>query len=91
MDKLLTILLELESSTEVLGADEVDIGARVRWVHAADASQAPPPRTLCGLDATVLDEEAYRPASPEDPWYPPAHATRRCPACDAALRSTPAQ
>ncbi|MDH6110173.1 hypothetical protein P3T36_006669 [Kitasatospora sp. MAP12-15] len=76
------ILLELESSTEVLDAGEVDVGARVRWVHAAAEGGA---RTLCGLDTAPLEYEPYRPGGPDEPWYPPQHGTRRCQECDAAL------
>ncbi|WP_371483803.1 hypothetical protein [Kitasatospora sp. NBC_00315] len=85
------VLLELEPSTEVLDAGEVDVGARVRWVHAApadpDVPEDPGPRTFCGLDTTPLEQEQYRPAGPGEPWYPPQHRTRRCRECVAALRS----
>lgn len=85
------VLLELEPATEVIDSDEVDIGARVRWVHAAgadpDAPGDPLPRTLCGLDTDEMEHEPYRPARPGEPWYPPQHATRRCRECDAALRN----
>ncbi|WP_370100562.1 hypothetical protein [Streptacidiphilus sp. MAP12-20] len=89
------VLLELEPATEVLGgsvgdAGEVDIGARVRYVHAAgsdpDAPGDPLPRTLCGLDITALEPEAYLPAWPGGPWYPPEYRSRRCPACEVALQ-----
>jgi hypothetical protein len=95
------VLLELEPTTEVLVggdvgvADEVDIGARVRFVHAAgtdpdarddpDAVGAPLPRTLCGLDVTALEPEDYHPAWPGGPWYPPEYRSRRCPDCEATL------
>ncbi|GAA1272033.1 hypothetical protein GCM10009665_70140 [Kitasatospora nipponensis] len=80
-----TVLLELEPSTEVIGSQEIDIGARVRWVHAAHQGAA---RTLCGLDPRGLEPERYRPSSPDQPWCPPAHHTRRCPACDTLLGET---
>ncbi|WP_035844366.1 hypothetical protein [Kitasatospora azatica] len=89
MDSLI-VLLELEPATEVIDAQEVDIGARVRWVHAALGDpQAPPtplPPTLCGLAGDELEQEEYRPTAPDEPWYPPEHATRHCLQCDAALR-----
>ena len=36
------VLLELESVTEKVDSAEVDIGARVRWVHAAGADPDAP-------------------------------------------------
>ncbi|MFG3054055.1 hypothetical protein ACGFZP_24295 [Kitasatospora sp. NPDC048239] len=85
------VLVELEPSTEVLDAGEVEVGARVRWVHAApgdpDAGGDPGPVTFCGIDTDELEREEYRPAGPGEPWYPPSQRTRRCRACEAALRS----
>ncbi|MFI6448463.1 hypothetical protein [Kitasatospora sp. NPDC050543] len=91
----LIVLLELEPSTEFIDSDEIDIGARVRWVHAADpdpggdpdAPRRPPARTLCGLDTTELEPEEYLPAGPGEPWYPPEHGTRRCRDCEAVVLS----
>ncbi|MEY9963525.1 hypothetical protein ABIA33_001558 [Streptacidiphilus sp. MAP12-16] len=84
------VLLELEPSTEVIDSREVDIGARARWVHAAeaapDAPDRPLTRTVCGADATEMEVEPYRPSAPGEPWFPPEHRSRRCPECDAALR-----
>ncbi|MGW4897506.1 hypothetical protein ACWEQL_35440 [Kitasatospora sp. NPDC004240] len=85
------VLVELEPSTEVLDSGEVDVGARVRWVHAApadpDAPEDPGPVTFCGIDTFDLERESYRPARPGEPWYPPSQRTRRCRECEAALRS----
>ncbi|MCX5211662.1 hypothetical protein OG689_20605 [Kitasatospora sp. NBC_00240] len=85
------VLLELEPSTEVLDEGEVDVGARVRWVHAAagdpDVPEDPAPRTFCGIDTAPLEYEPYRPSGPGEPWYPPLHRTRRCRDCETALRS----
>lgn len=85
------VLLELEPSTEVIDSAEVEIGARVRWVHAAgpdpDAPEDPLPVTLCGRDTTEMEQEYYRPSGPGEPWFPPEHGSRRCRDCDAALRS----
>lgn len=91
------VLLELEPSTEVLDAGEVDVGARVRWVHAApadpDVPEDPGPRTFCGLDTTPLEQEQYRPAGPGSPGTRrstgPAgagSAWRRCGASESARR-----
>ena len=86
------VLLELEPSTEVIDSAEVDIGARVRWVHGAgadpDAPEDPLPLTLCGLDSTEMEHEHYRPSAPGEPWYPPEYHSRRCRECDAALHSS---
>jgi hypothetical protein len=87
------VLLEMEPSTEVLGTGEgvgeVDIGARVRFVHAALAGglthSAVPAHTLCGLETTPLEPEAYQPVDSAAPWYPPEYASRRCAECDAAV------
>ncbi|MFJ3219182.1 hypothetical protein ACIPLC_25045 [Kitasatospora sp. NPDC086801] len=85
------VLVELEPSTEVLDAGEVDVSARVRWVHAAaadpDVPEDPGPVTFCGLDTAGLEREPYRPAGPGEPWYPPSQRTRRCRACEAALKA----
>ncbi|WP_052433997.1 hypothetical protein [Streptacidiphilus melanogenes] len=88
----IVVLLELEPATEVVDADvgETDIGARVRAVHAAaadaEAPGAPLPRTLCGLDTDELEPEAYVPAGPGAPWYPPEYRSRHCLDCEEALR-----
>ena len=88
---LLELELELEPSAEVIDSTEVDIGARVRWVHAAgadpDAPEGPLPQTLCGLDTTEMEHEHYRPSGPGEPWFPPEYRGRRCRECHAALRS----
>ncbi|MFD9124898.1 hypothetical protein [Kitasatospora sp. NPDC059571] len=85
------VLLELEPSTEVLDAGEVDVGARIRWVHAAPPDPGRPgrpgPVTFCGLDTRDLEREPYRPAGPGATWYPPSQTTRHCLACDSAVRS----
>ncbi|MFI9272304.1 hypothetical protein ACIGXM_16510 [Kitasatospora sp. NPDC052896] len=85
------VLMELEPSTEVLSGGEVDVGARIRWVHAAPADpevpEDPGPLTFCGIDTGPLEREPYVPAAPGDPWYPPSQRTRRCRACEAALRA----
>ncbi|MER8103089.1 hypothetical protein [Kitasatospora sp. NPDC094016] len=85
------VLVELEPSTEVLDAGEVDVGARIRWVHAAapdpDAPEEPGPVTCCGLDTADLELEPYRPAGPGEPWYPPSQRTRRCRACETVLKA----
>ncbi len=87
----IVILLELEPSTEVLDAGEVDLGARVRFVHAApadpDVPEDPGPRTFCGVETFGLEYEAYRPVGPGAPWYPPEYRSRRCRECEIALRS----
>ncbi|MEV8096945.1 hypothetical protein [Kitasatospora sp. NPDC085879] len=83
------VLLELEPSTEVLDNGEVDVGARIRWVHAAPADPQDPERpagtTFCGLATGDLEPEPYRPAAPGDTWYPPSQTTRHCLDCDTAL------
>ncbi|WP_431676788.1 hypothetical protein [Kitasatospora sp. KL5] len=85
------VLLELEPSTEVLDAGEVDVGARIRWVHAAPPdpqdSDRPAATTFCGLDTSDLEQEPYRPEGPDDPWYPSSQTTRHCLTCDEALKS----
>jgi hypothetical protein len=62
------VLAEMEPLTEVVDSAEVDIGPRVRWIHAAgadpDAPMDPLPRTLCGLDSTEMEPEQYRPSAP---------------------------
>lgn len=85
------VLVELESSTEVLDEGEVDVGARIRWVHAApadpDVPEDPGPVTFCGIDTGDLEREGYQPSGPGEPWYPPSQRTRRCRECEAALRA----
>ncbi|MFJ9950194.1 hypothetical protein [Kitasatospora sp. NPDC091207] len=85
------VLVELEPSTEVLDAEEVDVGARIRWVHAAPADpevpEDPGPVTFCGIGTGDLEREGYRPSGPGEPWYPPSQRTRRCRECEAALRA----
>ncbi|MFB7664378.1 hypothetical protein ACFC1R_10600 [Kitasatospora sp. NPDC056138] len=85
------VLLELEPSTEVLDAGEVDVGARIRWVHAApsdpEVPEDPGPATFCGIATSDLEREPYSPTEPGAPWYPPSQRTRRCRSCEAALRA----
>ncbi|GAA2232028.1 hypothetical protein GCM10010430_10550 [Kitasatospora cystarginea] len=85
------VLLELEPFAEVLDAGEVDVSARIRWVHAAptapDVPEAPGPLTFCGIATSGLEREPYRSTGPGAPWYPPSQRTRRCQACEAALKA----